>query len=394
MDDACKHEYASTFPQRNQTLTDRKVCKQCKQNLLAVVASRAKTETLLDKLRQRGRLESHESQSTFSLCVAGGRTYAVDMKYRPLVVALCRDDTNIIARQFMLLPTVQDIGDPLLVSLSHRLGPEFTRVLATSMLKWTPNKKPEACNNMIQHIGATLRDVLADLRALAPTYVRVVELISDRRFDQLATGPPSTAPTQLETFFTDSGLEDSDDEFNQEEDAPPYEDTDSDSGVDSQDEKQCERRKGRSETHRASLQLEAEDKERRKEKEYVAANAKIRDATSAGVVRKERRLAYAAGLLLFQYEPCLSFVAGHAGIQHKIGGANETIRTMFNYIGMATAVNTSNRHVRLFRDDPMRQANLDRENLSHFLYEKVHYVFSLCCACYTHTHLHLHTHCR
>lgn len=249
LNDACKCEYASTFPRRNQTLADRRVCSKCKRILEAVVASRGKTASLLCELRQRGGLESHESQPTFSLCVAGGRTHAVDMKYRPLVVALCRDDTNAIARQFMLLPRVQDIGDPLLVSLSQRLQPEFTRVLATSMLRWTPKKTPEACNNMIQHIGATLLVVLADLRAAAPTYVRVVQLISDRRFDQLATGPPSTAPTLLETFFADSGLEDSDDEFSQEEDASPYQETESDSGVDSQDEEQYERRKARSEKH-------------------------------------------------------------------------------------------------------------------------------------------------
>ena len=63
MDDACKHAYASTFPQRNQTLTDRKVCKQCKQNLLAVVASRAKTETLFLQLRKRGGLADSLSLS-------------------------------------------------------------------------------------------------------------------------------------------------------------------------------------------------------------------------------------------------------------------------------------------------------------------------------------------
>ena len=379
LDDESKHEYRSAFPRRDHISADRRVCSKCKRMLGAVTASRDKTEKLVQQLRERGGLESHEDeiQPNFSLCVAGGRTYAVDTKYRSLVEALCRDDTNNIARQYMLLPNVQDIGDPLLVSLSHRLAPEFTRVLATSMLRWTPNKKPEACNDMIQHIGATLLDVLADLRAAAPTYVRVVELISDRRFDLLATGPPSTAPTLLETFFSDSGLEDSDYEFNQEEDAPRYQDTDSNSDVDSQDEEQCERRKARSELNRASLQQEVEDEKRKEEEEYVAANAKIRDATSAGVVRKQRRLAYAAGLLLFQYEPCLSFVAGHAGIQHILGGANETIRTMFHYFGMATAVNTSNRHARLFRGNPMRQARLDREILSRFLYEKVHCVFSL-----------------
>jgi hypothetical protein len=75
----------------------------------AVAASRDKTEKLVQQLRQRDGLESHdgEIQPTFSLCVADGRTYAVDTKYRPLVEALCRYDTNIIARQFMLLlPTV------------------------------------------------------------------------------------------------------------------------------------------------------------------------------------------------------------------------------------------------------------------------------------------------
>jgi hypothetical protein len=337
-----------------------------------VVASRAKTEALLFQLRKRGGLadpEDVDRPTTFPLCVSGGRTYAVDKKYQGLVMAVCQDDTSVLCREFMGLPVVSGVGDPLIVSLQQRLGPELKRLLAESVLKWTPVKTPAECNEMVQQIGGTLLRVLANTRLLAPTFVATVHLLSDRRFNPSRSEPVCFGPTLLETVFPES--DDSSDSDYSTQKRHHHESTDSDSKCDSEDDEQMERRRARSTLHREAEQRGHEDQQRRREKSYVKRTTAIRDATSAGVLRKERRLAYLSSLMLFQYEPCMSFVPAWAGLMHVCGGTNETVRTMLNYVGVATAVNTSNRHVRLFQGDPMQQARLDAENLTRHLLTEV-----------------------
>jgi hypothetical protein len=312
--------------------------------------------------------EHTQEAESVKVRVDDGRTYSVPAPWAPLVKSVCKNSTRGACEAFANLPDVKDVGNPLLVALRCRLQPEFRALVKRSMLKWTPKAQPEKSEALVSKIGDTLPKLLEDLRRLCPTLLEVVEMVTNSQYDPaaLASRRSYALPSTIDLEGYDSS-EDSDFVLDEGDSAAESDFTDDSAFSGSDDERDGG---GCSDQDEDKVDAEAAKTKLREEKADLAQLKQLMHPKN-DQRRRENKLTYTTGLLLFQRVECLSLVAAHAGLHLSCGGLKVGPRGFLNYLGLATSVSTSDRHRRNFAKDSMLDARLAKTEVEQHELAKV-----------------------
>jgi hypothetical protein len=311
-----------------KTNTDRFLCRTHVTMLETLQAANANVTALMRKLGA-----SEASSDSVRVQLDGGRVHTVQSVYRPLLTALAFGaEPKKVAVAFAGLTDPLDASkcDLLTAALQHRFKGELALAEKKSSLLWQPEKQPAKSKQLVTDIGQTLPVLVNELQHSSPTMVSVVSMIMDKKFNPFPRGV--------------------DDDDSGGSDTQTGTDTDADDAKDAD------------EVHSFDDSLLGE--------EHLRGFVKRLNSRVNRPKQRLYRLGTILGLLMFQRNKSMSLIASYFGITLAGGHLSVPVRTLMNAFGLATAVQTVDKHVALLSANPHSEYNFHQQALTKYLSEK------------------------
>jgi hypothetical protein len=410
--DACKRIFSEIWPLRKAD-HGKKICRTCYDRLDALVALDTRRESKIaahrvlpgaseevedaeekeaaganERAAEAKEEEEEEEEEEFMVVrVNNERLYKrVPGKFISIIRAMCRGQDQAVARAFQNLPKALGTGDPLVFGLSLRFEKEYEGV-RKGCLAWKPHSQPLASLAQLKDAKGTLVNIAASLKQECPTLHAALRLASDPTFhpnaeydaEQEALSLANAEAERRRTGILSMAL--SDDDNDSDGSYSPGDDSSVGSGDDSEgggrpagssDEEEAPS----DEEEAGSAQLDGVGRcHTRSSSEQRGESAKeakvlMRHAAKQDWVRPAR-LAILIGQAAFNRHKHLSATTSIVGCIQVTGQTNIFERGLMHLLGLATAANTSDGHLRSLEFDPMEAMPAAQAAVLRDLLEKV-----------------------